>query len=127
MTNNQRNKCHAIIHSAAVAAAAGNAVPVPGLGIAVDMVTLTAMAMSLSSVLGGNIKEEAAKGLAIAALKRTALQQPIKTVVKEASKILPGLGSIVSASIAISFLEATGWALVNDLENKFKSQNKLLN
>ncbi len=127
MTNNQRNKCHAIIHSAAVADAAGNAVPVPGLGIAVDTVALTTMAMSLAGVFGGNIKEEAAKGLAIAALKRTALQQPIKTVVKEASKFVPWFGSVVAAGLSASFIEAAGWALVNDLENKFKSQNKLLN
>ncbi len=123
MTNNQKNKCHAIIHSGAVAAAAGNAVPIPGLGVAVDMVVFTAMAMSLSGVLGGNIKEDAAKGLAMAALKRTALQQPIKVIAKEASKIIPILGSIVSASIAVAFLEAAGWALVNDIEK----QTKLLN
>ena len=123
MTNNQKNKCHAIIHSGAVATAAGNAVPIPGVGIAVDMVALTTMAMCLSDVLGGKIKEDAAKGLAMAALKRTALQQPIKVIAKEASKYVPILGQIVSASIAVLFLEAAGWALVNDIENEIKLLN----
>lgn len=44
MTPAQRKKCHAIIHSHAVAAAAGNAVPIPGLGVAVDLVTMSTMA-----------------------------------------------------------------------------------
>ena len=127
MTNNQKNKCHAIIHSAAVTAATGNAVPIPGVGIAVDMITLTTMAMSLSGVLGGKLKEDAAKGLAMAALKRTALQQPIKTIAKEASKIIPIFGPIMSASIAVVFLEATGWAIVNDLVNDIENKTNLLN
>ena len=33
MTEEQRNKCHMIIHGHAVAAGAGNAVPVPGLAL----------------------------------------------------------------------------------------------
>ncbi|MBH1974776.1 MAG: hypothetical protein I8H95_00450, partial [Rhodocyclales bacterium] len=60
MTEDQESKCHKIIHSHAVAGAAGNAVPVPGLGIATDMVTMTTMTMSLCAVFGGSLTEEAA-------------------------------------------------------------------
>ena len=66
MDADKESKCHYIIHSHAVAAAAGNAVPVPGLGIAADMVTMTSMTMSLCAVFGGSLTEEAAKALAIA-------------------------------------------------------------
>lgn len=123
MTEDQEQKCHTIIHSHAVAAAAGNAIPVPGLGIATDMVTMTTMTMSLCAVFGGSISEEAAKTLAIAAIKNTMLKQPIKTLAKELSKLIPGLGQIVAPSIAVVMIEAAGWVLAKDLETKFGKSN----
>lgn len=119
MTEDQKTKCRTIIHSHAAIAAAGNSVPVPGLGIAVDMVTMTTMTMGLCAVFGGNLTEEAAKTLAVATMKNTALKQPIRTMAKELSKLVPGLGSLVAPSIAVVILEAAGWALANDLERRF--------
>ena len=124
MNANQKKKCHAIIHSHAVAAAAGNAAPAPGLGIAVDMVTMTTMAMALCTVFGGNIRQETAKTLAIAALKNTMLKQPIRTLTKELSKLVPGLGQVVAPSIAVVMIEAAGWVLVSDLEARLKKPPK---
>ncbi|MEC4718258.1 hypothetical protein RY831_03800 [Noviherbaspirillum sp. CPCC 100848] len=119
MTEDQKKKCHAIIHPHAVAAAAGNAIPVPGLGIATDMVAMTTMTMSLCSVFGGSLTEEAAKALAIATFKNTMLKQPIKTIAKELSKFIPGLGQVVAPSISVVMLEAAGWSIANELESKF--------
>ena len=119
MTDDQEKKCHAIIHSHAVAAAAGNAVPVPGLGIAADMVTMT---MSLCAVFGGSLTEEAAKALAIATIKNTMLKQPIKTLTKELSKFIPFLGQVVAPSISVVMLEAAGWTLAKELEAKFRAK-----
>ncbi len=122
MTDEQQKKCHAIIHTAAVAAAAANAVPVPGLGIATDMVAMTSMTMSLAAVFGGNLPSEAAKGMAISAIKNTMLRQPIKTMAKELSKLIPGLGQIVSPSISIVMLEAAGWTLAKELDHKYSNE-----
>ena len=122
MTDDQEKKCHAIIHSHAVAAAAGNAVPVPGLGIAADMVTMTSMTMSLCAVFGGSLTEEAAKALAIATIKNTMLKQPIKTLTKELSKFIPFLGQVVAPSISVVMLEAAGWTLAKELEAKFRAK-----
>lgn len=119
MTDEQESKCRTIIHSHAVAAAAGNAIPIPGLGVAADMVTMTTMTMSLCGVFGGNIPEAAAKNLAIAAIKNTMLKAPIKTLARELSKLIPGLGQVVAPSIAVVMLEAAGWALAKELEAKF--------
>ena len=119
MTPAQESKCHKIIHSHAVAAAAGNAVPVPGLGIATDMVAMTTMCTSLCAVFGGNMTEAAAKAIAIAAIKNTMLKQPIKTIAKELSKLIPGLGSVVAPTISVALLEAAGWTLAKELEQKF--------
>ena len=74
MTPAQESKCHKIIQSHAVAAAAGNAVPVPGLGIATDMVAMTTMCTSLCAVFGGNMTKTAAEAMAIAAIKNTMLK-----------------------------------------------------
>ncbi len=120
MTPEQETKCHTIIHAHAAVAAAGNIIPVPGLGIAADLVTMTSMCMNLCAVFGGSIPKEVATGLAIAALKDTVLKQPIKTLTKELSKLIPFLGQVVAPSISVVMLEAAGWTIAKDLENKFK-------
>lgn len=119
MTPEQESKCHKIIHGHAVAAAAGNAIPIPGLGIAADTVTMTTMCMSLCAVFGGSLTEQAAKGMAIIALKKAMLKQPIKTLTKELSKFIPGLGQIVAPTISVAMLEAAGWVMAKELDEKF--------
>ena len=119
MSPTHKKQCHAIIHSHAVAAATGNAVPIPGLGIAADMVAMTSMTMSLCAIFGGDIKEEAAKTLAIATLKNTMLKQPIRVISKELSKLIPGLGQVVAPSITVLMLEAAGWILAQELEQAY--------
>lgn len=118
MTPELESSCKKIIHSHAVAAAAGNAIPVPGLGIATDMVTMTTMTMALCAKIGGSISEEAAKAMAIMALKNTMLKQPIKTLTKELSKFIPYLGQIVAPSISVVMLESAGWILAKELYAK---------
>ena len=119
MTEAQRRRCRAIIHGHAATAAAGNAVPVPGLGVAVDMVTMTTMTMALCAVFGGSITEEAATSLSIATLKITMLRQPIRTVARELSKLVPGLGLVVAPAVTVAMLEAAGWTLARELEQRF--------
>lgn len=118
MTEEERNKCHAIIHSSALAAAGGNAVPAPGLGFAVDITTMTTMAMSLASVFGGDISREAAKAMAIATLKRTMLKQPLKTIGKELAKLIPFGGQVFAAGISAAMVEAAGWSIAKQLDAK---------
>lgn len=121
MTPEQESSCHKIIHSCAAGAAAGNLIPVPGTGIAADMVAMTAMTMSLAGVFGGSLTDEAAKGIAIAAIKNTMLKQPIKTLTKELSKFIPFVGQIVAPSISAIMLEAAGWSIAKELDRKFSS------
>jgi uncharacterized protein (DUF697 family) len=119
MNLSNAKKCHSIIHAHAVAAAAGNAVPVPGLGVATDTVTMVSMTMSLCGVFGGSITKEAAKALSIATLKNTILNQPIKFIAKEASKFVPFLGMIVAPTVSVVMIEAAGWAIAKELEQRF--------
>lgn len=119
MTEEQETRCHQIIHTHAVAAAAGNIVPIPGLGVAADIVTMTTMCTSLCAVFGGSMAEEAAKAMAISAIKNTMLKQPIKVMAKELSKLIPGLGQVVAPTVSVALLEAAGWALAKELDRKF--------
>ncbi|WP_103105693.1 hypothetical protein [Brevibacillus reuszeri] len=119
MTSAQEKKCHAIIHTAAIGAGGGNLIPVPGVGIAADIVAMTTMTMSLASVFGGSLTEEAAKAMAITTLKNSMLKQPIQTLTKELSKIVPILGQVVAPTISVAMIEAAGWAIAKDLDRKF--------
>ena len=121
MTESEEIKCHAIIHSHAAAVAGGNLVPVPGLGIAADIVGMTTMCLALASVFGtDNLEAEVAKGIAVGALKKTLLKQPVKTIGKELAKLIPFGGQIASAAISISLVEAAGWVMAKDLEARAK-------
>ncbi len=115
MTPEQKDKCHLIIHTAAVASAAGNLAPVPGTGLAADVVTATAMVAGLCLVFDGELTEQVARGLAVAALKDEMLKEPIKTLTKELSKLVPLLGQIVAPTLSIILIEAVGWKIAADL------------
>ena len=120
MTNEERKKCGDIIHTHAIAAAAGNAVPLPGLGIAVDTITMTTMATALANVFGSSIQENVARAMAINAIKNVVLKNPIKVVAKELSKVIPILGQLLSPALSVFMLESAGWSIAEDLSNKLK-------
>lgn len=122
MTDSQQSKCHAIIHSHAVVCGAGNLAPVPGLGFSADIAAMGSMCMCLAAVFGGSITEEVAKGLAIAALKRTLLKHPVKVATKEFVKLIPVLGQLVAPALSVVMIEAAGWTMAKDLEQRAASQ-----
>jgi uncharacterized protein (DUF697 family) len=117
MTNEQHTQCHTIIHTAAVAAAVGNLVPIPGLGVATDLTVMTGMAIALAAVFGRSIPKAVAEAAAIAAIKDVILKQPLNVIVKEASKFIPFLGQIVAPAISFGMVEAAGWSIVSQLEH----------
>ena len=121
MTDEQKSKCNAIIHSHAVLAGAGNAVPLPGVGVAADITTMTTMAMSLAAVFGASIPKEVAKNMAVVAIKKVVLKQPLKTLGKELVKFIPFAGSIIAASASVAMLESAGWVLAKQMEERVKN------
>lgn len=119
MTSEQHSKCKKIIHTAASAAGAGNLAPLPGVGVAADTVALTGMAVALAAVFGGELTTEAAKAAAFSAIKNVTLKAPIRTISKELSKLIPGLGQFVAPAISFGLVEAAGWALAKEMERKY--------
>ena len=118
MTESQKKKCHAIIHTGAIAAGAGNCSPIPGTGLAADTVALTTMACSLAAVFGVDPSKAAARGIALAAIKKQLLKSPLKALVKEISKLWIFGGQAVSATISIAMVEAAGWSIANDFDRQ---------
>ena len=57
MTEHQRKKCRAIIHTHAVAAAIGNLIPIHGLGIASDLFFMRLMTTKLCVVFENDSTE----------------------------------------------------------------------
>jgi len=82
------------------------------------MVVMTAMSAGLASVIGGNINEQVARGMAVAALKNTMLKQPVKTLTKELSKLVPYLGLVVAPTLSAALVEAAGWTIAQDLAQR---------
>ena len=116
MTNEEKNKCHMIIHAASAAAGAGNLVPMPGLGIAADMVSMTTMAISLASVFGKELTQAAARGMAYASLKKVVFAQPVRYATKELAKFIPWIGSAIAAGLSVTLTEAAGWQLAQEFD-----------
>ena len=115
-TTDVKSKCHAIIHSAAVASGVGNAVPVPGTGWAADSIALTGMAIALASVFGKDLTKSAANAMAMAALKKQFLKQPLKYIGKELGKLVPWGGQAAAAVVSAGLVEAAGWSMVKLFE-----------
>lgn len=126
LTDEEKSKCQKIIHGHAVAAAAGNVVPIPGVGLAADTVTMTTMAMALASVFGGSITEAVAKNMAINAIVATIKKQPVRIIAKEIGKVVPIVGQLVAPAISVAMLESAGWLLVDELVVERNNKNPAL-
>ncbi len=118
MTDEQKQKCHAIIHSAATGSGLGNLVPVPGVGLAVDITAITSMTLALGSIFKINMVESTAKSVALTAFKRQVLKQPLKYAAKELSKLIPFAGSALSGVASVALIEAAGWAIASDFDRE---------
>ena len=77
---------------------------------------MTTMAMALASALGGSITESVARNMAINAIVAAVKKNAVKTFVKEAAKIIPFAGQIISPAISVAMLESAGWSLANQLD-----------
>ncbi len=133
MSSSQKNKCHAIIHTAGAAGAAGNAVPIPGTGIAADLGALSGMVIGLSEVfdcsldeivilLGKKVGMEAAKKAGAEGLKEVAkiiakefLKEEGKKVAAEFVKYVPVVGNATAAALSVASVENMGWKLADEL------------
>lgn len=116
MTDEQRSKCHAIIHAASASAAGVGAglAQIPFSDNAVIVPIQVAMVISLGKVFDLTISESAA----MSALTTAAAS----TVGRGISQILvgwiPGVGNVINASTAAGVTEAAGWIIANEFDSQ---------
>lgn len=114
MSDEEKKKCHAIIHAASVAAGGVGAglAQIPGSDNAIITPIQLTMTISLGKVFGKTLSESAA----LAAIGSVAAS----TVGRTASQILvgwiPGLGNAINAATAASITEALGWAIAKEFD-----------
>lgn len=114
MTEEQRTKCHAIIHSASVSAAAvgGGLAQIPGSDNAVLTPIQLTMTIALGKVFGKALSESTAK----AAIASVAASTIGRTVSQFLIGWIPGVGNAINASTAAGLTEAMGWALAKEFD-----------
>lgn len=112
MTNEQRGKCHAIIHSASASAAAVGAglAQVPCSDNAVITPIQLTMTVALGRVFGIELTDSAARASLASAAAATVGRMIPQVLVGW----LPIAGNVINTCTAASVTEALGWILAED-------------
>lgn len=114
MTESQKEKCHYIIHGAAMAAGGIAALPIPIADIGPITAIQATMIISLARVFEIPITENLAKETA----KTFMVGQIGKQIAASLSKIIPIIGSGVNATVAVGLTETLGWETAEDFYRK---------
>jgi uncharacterized protein (DUF697 family) len=116
MTNNERTKCHAIIHTASTSAAA------VGFGLAQapcsDNVLITPIQLAMTVSLGAVFDIELSESAASAAVASAAAATGGRAASQLLIGWLPGIGNVINATTAAGITEAIGWKLAGDFSRK---------
>ena len=115
MNDTQRKKCHGIIHTAslAAAAAASGLAQLPGTDNAVIAPIQVTMIISLGGVFGKRLNKSAAT----AALATGAATAGGRAVSQVLLGWIPVFGNALNASTAAGITEVIGWAIASDFAN----------
>ncbi len=116
MTDTQKAKCHAIIHSASASAAAVGAglAQIPCSDNAVITPIQLTMTISLGRVFGLELTESAAR----AAVASVAAATVGRTVSQILIGWIPIAGNLVNAGTAATVTEAIGWLLAEEFASQ---------
>lgn len=110
MTESQKTKCHAIIHTHATAAAgvAGGMAQLPGA----DNFPLAAIEIAMVTEIGAVFGEAVTKAAAKSIIAAVAGATVGRTVSQFLVGWIPGYGNAINATTAASVVEGIGWGAV---------------
>lgn len=116
MTNEEKAKCHAIIHTASTAAAGVGAglAQVPGSDNALLTPIQLTMTIGLGKVFDINLSESAA----LAAIGSVAASTIGRTVSQFLVGWIPGIGNAINATTAAALTESMGWLLADQFSKQ---------
>lgn len=117
MTDEQKNRCHEIIHAASISAAAVGAgaasVPVVGSFVSLcDESAITPIQIAMIVSLGKVFDVSLDKTTAASLLTGMVTAKVGRKVAGFFAGLVPGLGSVVNGGTAASITEGVGWAAV---------------
>ena len=114
MNEAQKNKCHAIIHSASAVAGFCGTSPIPGS----DAIPIMAVQVGMIIALGEVFDVHFTKSYAESLVKTKLASEAGKMLAGQALKLIPGFGSIANATIAASITEALGWDVADEFSKR---------
>ena len=124
MTNDQKNKCQVVIHTAATAAAGIGAgfAQLPGSdNVALGAVQIS-MAIALGSIFGIQVSATAARGLIFTLVASMTGPIVARTITQFLVGWIPFAGNAVNAATAAAITEAVGWILANEFHQQSEEQ-----
>ena len=108
------NKCHIIIHTAALGAGAAGAIPIP----IADAIPISAIQIGMILSLGQTFDFPIDKNIAEAIVKVALAVKSGRFIVANICKAIPGInltvGAIVGASTAVAITQALGWIVADN-------------
>ncbi len=124
MTEEQRNKCHAIIHTASVTAGgigvATAKVPVPGAGSAALVPVQAAMIVSLGVVFHVSLDKSVATTILSEVIASQAGKAIANTALGFVGGKIPFAGEAISGTVAAGMTESLGWLIADNFaEGKY--------
>ena len=110
MPKDLNNKCHAIIHPAALAAGAAGAIPIP----VADAIPITAIQAGMIIGIGKLFGHTLGEGAAAAIIGAGGAVVVGKNIFRSAIKLIPGVGWGIAATTAFIMTESLGWLVADD-------------
>lgn len=118
----KNEKCHAIIHAAAVAAGGIGATTaqIPGG----DIVPITAIQITMIVSLGEVFDRDLTRDAALNMLKVLGTGTAGQTVARQLIGLIPGFGNVIKSGTAFTLTEGLGWRIVSKFEEEEKEKQK---
>ena len=124
MTDEQKKKCHMIIHGASATAAGIGAglAQIPGSDNVVLVGIQTTMIIGLGKVFGMQLTETAAQGLIGTGISAVLGPVVARTVTGFLIGWIPGIGNAINASTAAGITEALGWYFAKEFHSQYSEK-----